>query len=1255
MTTLSVRLLGALELHLDSERLALPSRAKERALLAYLAAHPREPCSRSHLGDLFWPDHSAAKARNNLRQVLHNLRKLLATPPQLPDPFQTDRSRVAWSPDLHVQTDLQQILALQGQGGSGALSTDEAELARAVTRYRGAFLADLDAPPDLEEFQEWLSATRRHFHNLALRLLDRLIDVQEGHGALQAAVDSARRRVELAPEEELGHRRLMGLLAQCGDVNAALRQYEECRRILDAELSTEPVKATRDLRARILGGQIPSRSGPDSPAQDSHGLAPEWRQVTVVALSCAWPPDSSAEDSARAFDRILGGASHLLRYRKGHVLRPYGRTLLAYFGYPAAREQGSLEAVSAALDILQDTELAPRVHIGVHTGSLLTGQDPDTPDPAGTITERALALRDRAESGCIVASPEILRLHRSCFRFEPLPEDGFWLIPEAPPHVNLGPTEPFVGRHRELEHLRTIAREVRQRGTRAVLVEGEPGIGKSRLLQETAFELRNRENFLVREMQCRETIRSDPFGPVAGLLRQLAGLHDIATGTEARRRLAAYLDTLPGLTSGAFALLARLLGMEESVPPRLEPWQERQSLLEICLELIAQRTANHPVTMILEDYQWADSGTRSLVHQVVSYLQDLPVLILVSARPGAAADLPDAFQRLSLGPLDDRSSRQLLAEDGAAPLPDEADRILRKAEGVPLFLKELSRAAQEEGKPGISTPSTFQELLEARLERVGPAKRIAQLASVLDREVSEAWLAALTTLDPETLSGQLDQLLEAELLDPVSVSGQPGYRFRHVLYQEAAYRTLPKADRREIHRRIVEIFQTQRTEEAARWPQAVAHHAEAGGLPETALTNRLRAGFAALESTSNQEARTHFRAASALLEHLPEAPLKNDATIQTHLGLGLTALTLSGYGSIEARHEFRAALARLPDGADHDRTRFQILWGLWLGASSHSGYREARGIAEQQLTLANRMADPALQAAANLALGNTACMTGRPLQALPHLETAVQCFGSTEHALLVRSFGENPCVSAFAFRAWAESWQGRTTRAETTMAATLDRARSLDHPPTLAFALTFAGLLAFFHGTPEEAEPNIAELRAIAHRYHFQLWEAAGEALQGWFEATQHQQRGITRVEASLDLMRKAMPGTATPFLALLVSAQLHCDSRQRTLETVGKLETTMTSIGDFFYLPEVLRIGGRLRAGNGRDRLGRALLWRAYKCAESRGMGLFQLRAAGDLADLADHEAQQALEAALGTIPAGEDGPDIRRARRHCDPSLNA
>ncbi|HKL78284.1 MAG TPA: AAA family ATPase, partial [Gammaproteobacteria bacterium] len=711
--------------------------------------------------------------------------------------------------------------------------------------------------------------------------------------------------------------------------------------------------------------------------------------------------------------------------------------------------------------------------------------------------------------------------------------------------------------------------------------------------------------------------------------------------------LTAYLADFTDLPEAAPGLLLRLLARA----PRAQvadlpddPRQERAELQETLLALLAQLAGSRPVLLILEDIHWADSATLELTRELSQRLEGAPLFLAATARPPLPAEWPpSAWEVLPVPPLAPTASRALL--EALAPgwqlsAARQAD-ILAQAEGIPLFLEEMVRASvagtPADGEAG-TIPASLRDLLWARLEQLGPAKRLAQIAAALGREFRADWLIPITALEGPTVATQLERLESAGFLDRREHRDGTRFRFRHALYQEAAYASQLLRDRIAAHGRITTALLEQWPETARRQPDLVAHHAHEAEQWLTALGYSLTAGNAALEAAAPAEALTHFRNAETLAMETLAAAAPEDQRVKALAGVGLASLSLYGYGAEEANRAFHEAQA-LASADTEPATRFTILWGLWLGASSRSGYAEAEELARKLQAMAASMAAPPFLVSAHYALTNTRFMTGNLESALHHHEQARAAYRSQDHGVLVGTFGENTLVTTLAIAAWARCLSGRPQAAERGLAADLEWTESLNHPHTLAYLLTFGAMTAFYRGDPDAVAERTGRILALASANGFALWQAAGTALDGWVRAARGEAEGMEQVETSLAGMRQAMAGVGTPFLALLTDGYLRLGDHEGARRAAEETEGNIARIGDVFYLPEVLRVRG-VTAATAEDATG--YLQQAVDQARQSGALLLELRAATDLAARGRPEP---LRAAWPRLPADEDSPDIRAA----------
>ena len=792
---LRLQLLGEMQVALDGVPLAGKIYSKLLALLAFLAIEDARSHPRERLAEMFWPALTPDAARTNLRQSLYNLRRALGDGPA--DFFVASRESVRFSAAGTVWMDVREFAAQPVCPGQPTLDQCVgclARMERCAALWRGEFLAGLviEEAPD---FEEWRVGWRESLHRQMLALLERLRVCHERQGAFDRALLHAQRYIAVEPWDEAGHREAMRLLALNGQRSAALTQYEACRSMLEQELGLVPKAATRLLYDRIRDGLIDTDTArPVAAALATAPLAlsttPGRRQVTVVYCSLMVPGESDAEEIAERLREPSARCAEMARRYGAHLATSDGSTLVAYFGYPVAFEDAARRAVRAAL-ALPEAGSAPGVvlHIGVHTGIIVTSDNPDRPDSAGVTSKVALRLGDGAAPGEVVVSDATRRLVDGYFHLQvigpqslteslqPIPTFRVTGETGASCRLDAVPSSlPLVGRTAELEKLKSLWAETRQGRSHRVVLRGEAGMGKSRLLRALHENLADM-SWSIREIYCLPEHRHTPLHSVIAMLERLLAYGPDDTPAAKRDMMSAYLDTWHAkLRDKAYPLIEALLGIGEQ-PSALPPEQLKQATIAVLLELLGDAASRQPLLLAVEDVHWADTATLELLSIAAQHSGDMPVLAVYTARteyPLPAWLSEDAIL-MDLLHLDDEAMTALVLEAEAGLTPETVDRIVARAEGVPLFAEELAHLAMEPGTNAGEIPSTLSYLLATRLDAAENARRIGQIAATIGRGFDIDLVGRAAVVDADTLANGFRTLQDARLIaavgTPASSSG----------------------------------------------------------------------------------------------------------------------------------------------------------------------------------------------------------------------------------------------------------------------------------------------------------------------------------------------------------------------------------------------------------------------------------------------------------------------------------------------------
>ncbi|HTY99617.1 MAG TPA: AAA family ATPase, partial [Rhodocyclaceae bacterium] len=812
---------------------------------------------------------------------------------------------------------------------------------------------------------------------------------------------------------------------------------------------------------------------------------------------------------------------------------------------------------------------------------------------------------------------------------------------------------PLVGRQEENAVLLAAWQEVKRGGRRAILLRGEAGIGKSRLVL-TLKEALSDGGYRLRELQCSPESSHSPFQPLAAMFASILAFSPDESPEARFEKLAAYVEShYPPPHHQAVALLAKMLALPLRRPYRelqSSPQQQRQDAVALLADRVLALATRQPLLLVAEDLHWADPSLLEFLKALLSHRSSRPILILMTARPEFKPPWRSSLTRVvDLEPLDDEQTAALIATVAPRIAPETLRHLVERADGIPLFAEELAREALAGEQTAI--PATLQDLLTARLDNLGPAKAIAQYAATVGREFDPHVLAQASGLDRTALARLLDQLREAGLL---ARDGRGAWRFRHALIRDAAYDSQTKAERAMAHRCVAA---TLAASEAHGRPELLAQHWAAGGEFREAVACWTRAGKLASQRSAYREALAHFRSARELLHRLPDGTDRLELELDLQIGLGAAACAVQGYASPEgaAAYARTMALCRQRDSAPE---LFPALWGFWGSASSRDGYDHALELAVQLLRVANQGHDPVHVQQAHFALGNTLFWRGEFALAREHLERVQGSYDLRFHDRHVADFGEDPGVTSGAYLSWVLWVLGRTGQAQAVSERSQVLARQLGHPISLAYALGFAAILQCRLRRPAEALALAKETLELANSHGFALWRIAATLTQGWARSMQGDPEGVESMRHCVDATRAAMGGVTLAVLEPLTDACVRLGRFAAALETIDEALGLADTLGDHHADAELYRLRGEALLGS--DRRSRpteaeASLSRALAVSRQQQAKSLELRAATSLARLwrdqnRRDDARQLLADICRQFPADATADDSHEAANLLD-----
>ena len=830
---------------------------------------------------------------------------------------------------------------------------------------------------------------------------------------------------------------------------------------------------------------------------------------------------------------------------------------------------------------------------------------------------------------------------------------------------------PLVGREEELALLVRRWAQAKAGEGRVVLLSGEPGIGKSRLLASLEERIEGEPHVRLRYF-CSSHHQASALQPVRAQLERAAGFGREDPPEARLAKLEALLSPAPAEDIALVAELLSVPGGERYPPPDLAPQRKRARTFAALLQQLEALARRGPVVSIFEDAHWMDPSTRELLDLTVERVAHLPVLLVVTFRPelqppwtGQPHVTTLALSRL--GRSDGASLVRGVA--GAEILPDHVlDEIVERADGVPLFAEELTKAVVETGggeaagrviaavsPAALALPATLHASLLARLDRLGPAAReVAQIGAAIGRDFAFELLSAVADSKDSELASALAQLVGAGLVFQRGALPEASFVFKHTLVQDVAYGTLLRDRRRELHARIATAIEERFPEAAEATPELIAHHFTEAGLADRAVRRWLTAGQRAAGRSADWEAVRHLRRGLEALATLPPTPERDRLELDFQLALGPPLVSISGFTDAEADAAFERA-AQLCEGQGDTARLVMPLFGLFQHRLVGGRCLAARAIAERLRALADRGGDPVHRLVSHRALGTVATATGSLAEARAELEAVAAIYDARRDQALVARYSTDPGASGLAFLALVLWVSGFPEQARRASRDAIRAARELEHVNTTCHVRLFAGAhLAELLRDPTAAEAEADAVIALAAEHRLPSWQNRGRILRGWALG----QTG--RVKEGLALMRQGMAeldrlGTSwhRPHQVALL-AELYArvgDPATGLRLVVEEAHEQVRRTGEGFWAADLHRVEGRLRrlTGAPADEV-EACFEAALSLARQQGARSYELRAATSLARLRRdqgrrREALDLLAPVHAWFTEGLDTPDLRDA----------
>ena len=785
------------------------------------------------------------------------------------------------------------------------------------------------------------------------------------------------------------------------------------------------------------------------------------------------------------------------------------------------------------------------VRLGIHTGLVVVG------DVGGGARQEQLALGETpnvaarlqglAAPNTLVISAATFQLLGGFFACQPLgtpllkglaqPLAVYRVLYESMARSRLEAASstgwtPLVGREQEIGVLLERWAQVKDGLGQVVLLSGEAGIGKSRLVQVLTDQVAAEPRAWLTPCQCSPYHQHTALYPLIDLLERVVLRFDREESPQQKvGKLEGFLVQYGLPLAEAVPLFAAFLSLPlpaDYAPLTMSPEQQKQQTLHALLTILLRIAAQQPVLFVMEDLHWVDPSTLELLSLLVDQGPTACILALFTFRP----DFPPPWTgrahltQLTVNRLPQRQAVEVIRQvaHGKVLPPEVVEQIVAKTDGVPLFVEELTKMVLESGLlqeqderyaltgplHPLAIPATLHDSLMARLDRLAAVKALAQLGATLGREFSYALLHAVAPWEEGIVHQGLHQLVAAEFLYQRGVPPQATYTFKHALIQDAAYQSLLRSTRQQYHQRIAQALEAQFPETVAMQPELIAQHYTAAGYTEQAIPYWQRAGQHASDRSAHLEAISHVTTGIELLKSLPETPEHTQQALTLYTALGAALVMAKGQGAPEVEHAYIQAHA-LCQQVGETPELVPVLYGLYRFYMGRLQLHTAREIGETLLRLAQRADDPALAVIAHYALGTTWLFFGALPAARLHLEEAIARYTPDQRRALVFRIGQDPGVGCRIHAALLLWLLGYPEQALARLHEALALAHELPHPYSLAYARCWAAYVYQFRWDVPAVHEQAEAAVALSIEQGFPFWAAAGTILRGWALAMQGQ------------------------------------------------------------------------------------------------------------------------------------------------------
>ena len=1038
-------------------------------------------------------------------------------------------------------------------------------------------------------------------------------------------------------------------------------------------------------------------------------LDAERRQLTVMFCDIVGSTPLSEkldpEDLRDVLHDYQSGCAKVIRGYDGYVARYFGDGILAYFGYPTAHEDDAQRAVRAGLGIVEgikqlnsrlqkENAVKLEIRLGIHTGVVVAGdidqnEQLESMAIVGETPNIADRLQKLAEPNTLVISSVTHQLVEGFFDCNSLgshslrgisqPVELYQVLHESGARTRLDTAEligltPLVGRKQELSLLLDRWEQAKEGMGHVVLLGGEAGIGKSRMVKVLKERVAEEPQSWLTECRCSPYHQNTVFYPIVDLFERVILQFDRGDSPEEKlNKVEGFLVQYGLALDETVPLFAALLSIplgDSYSPLKLTPQQQKQKTLQILLDILVKRASQQPVLFVVEDLHWADASSLEFLDLLIDQGPTVPIFTVLTFRPtftppwtGRSHLIP-----MTLGRLTAKQVSDMVEHIAVKSLPAQIlGQIVGRTDGVPLFVEELTKMVLESGLlreqgehyeligplPPLAIPATLHDSLMARLDRLSAIKEVAQLGATLGREFSYELLCAVSPLDDESLQHALTRLVDTELLYQRGLPPYATYIFKHSLIRDTAYSSLLKSRRHQCHQQIAQALEKQFPEITKSQPEIVAYHYTEAGLSVQAIPHWYQAGQQAAQRSANVEAINHFTQGLKLLKSLTVTPENVQQEIAMQIPLGLSLIATRGYGTPEVEAAFTRARELCQKIGDVPQL-FPALRGLSVLSFSRAQMQAAQELGERLLNIAKGVKDSVLLIESHVVLGEVLFHIGEFADALEHLEQALALYNPKQHRDLAFLHGRHSVVHCLSYMANALWALGYADKALEKADETLRLAHELDHPYTLAMGISYSVFVHQFRREPDAVLEQAKVGIKLCSEQSFPTWLASNTICHGWALAMQGKaEEGLAQIQRGIATWRAAGIELVHPyFSSMMVEALRELGRIEEGLVVLSEELAMMDKTGEKHYKAELHRLKSEMILVQGDNEAEtEACLQQAIEVARRQQAKSLELRATVSLSRLWQkqgkvEEARKMLQEIYNWFTEGFDTKDLKEAK---------